>query len=63
MVSGDRMGRASQWTLALLLGTLAVFCLLSSLFDFNMSGQMVAALAVALGATVFLVLFLLFDRN
>lgn len=57
------MGRASRWTLALLLGTLAVFCLLSTLFDFNMSGQVVAALAVALGATVFLALFLLFDRD
>lgn len=54
---------AFKWAFLAVMGALASFCLLSTVVTNSLPGQMVAALAVALGATAFLVAFLLFDRD
>ena len=55
--------RASQWAFFTVLGALAAFCLVRMVVSITLSGQILAALTVALGAIVFLALFLLFDRD
>jgi hypothetical protein len=57
------IAHAYQWAFFTVLGALALFCLLSIAMTINIPGQMVAALAVALGATAFLAIFLLQDRD
>lgn len=56
------IARAYKWAFFSVLGTLAAFCLLSMIVTISVSGQMVAALTVALAATAFLAIFLLLDR-
>lgn len=56
------LASAYKWAFFAILGTLATFCVLSTVLTFGMSTQMLAALTVALGASVFLILFLLKDR-
>ncbi len=57
------IARACQGAFFTLLGALAAFCVASMVVTITLSGQMLAALTVALGAIVFLALFLLFDRD
>ncbi len=57
------LARAYRAAFFIVLAALAAFCVLSSVLAFDLSSQMLAALAVALGASAFLVLFLLFDRS
>ncbi len=56
------LASAYKWAFFAILGTLATFCVLSTVLTFGMSTQMLAALTVALGASIFLALFLLKDR-
>lgn len=57
------IAHAYQWAFVVVLGALALFCLISRVMAINLPGQMVAALAIALGATAFLAIFLLRDRD
>lgn len=57
------MGHAYKWAFFAVLGVLAVFCLSSTAMTIGLSGQMMAALTIALGASVFLAVFLLYDRE
>lgn len=57
------IARAYQWAFFTVLGALLSFCLLSTVVALGLSAQMVAALTVALGVSVFLGTFLLFDRD
>ncbi len=57
------VGQAYKWAFLVVLTALASFCLLSTIVTIQLSSQMVAALTVALGATVFLGVFLLHDRG
>lgn len=59
----EAITRACKWAFFAVLGALASFCLLSAVVTISAPGQLVAALAVALGATVFLMAFLLLDRD
>ncbi|WP_426702836.1 hypothetical protein ACPPVV_07545 [Rhodanobacter sp. Col0626] len=54
---------AYKWAFFAVLGALASFCLMSTVMTIALPGQMVAALTVALGATAFLAVFLLHDRE
>jgi hypothetical protein len=56
------ISRAYKWAFLLMLGELSAFCLMSAIVGVDLSGQMVAVLAVAAGAIGFLACFLLFDR-
>lgn len=56
------IAHAYRWAFFAVLAALAGFCLLSSIMDINVTGQLVAALGIALAVTAFLVAFLLFDR-
>lgn len=56
------ISRAYKWAFLLMLGELSAFCLMSATVGVDLSGQMVAVLAVAAGAIGFLACFLLFDR-
>lgn len=57
------ISRAYQWAFFAVLGALVSFCLLSTVLTIDLPGQMVAALTVALGTSVFLAVFLLYDRE
>jgi hypothetical protein len=57
------IGKAYKWAFFAVLGALAMFCLLSTVMTIVLSGQMMAALTVALGVSVFLAVFLLYDRE
>ncbi|MEO7067040.1 MAG: hypothetical protein ABI114_09055 [Rhodanobacter sp.] len=57
------IARAYQWAFFTMLGALITFCLLSTVVVVSLSALMVAALTVALGVSVFLGAFLLFDRD
>ena len=57
------IAHACQWSFFTVLGALALFCLINTVMTINIPGQMVAALAVALGVTAFLAIFLLLDRD
>lgn len=57
------ISRAYQWAFFAVLGALVSFCLLSTVMTIDLPGQMVAALTVALGTSVFLAAFLLYDRD
>lgn len=57
------MAHAYQWAFFAMLGALISFCLLSAIVTIVVSTQMVAALTVAVGVSVFLGAFLLFDRD
>lgn len=57
------MNRAYQWAFFAILSALAGFCLVSTVMVIALSAQMMAALTIALGASVFLVVFLLCDRD
>lgn len=56
------LASAYKWAFLTMLGALAAFCLSSTVLEFAMPGLMLAALTIALGASVFLALFLLFDQ-
>ncbi len=54
--------RAYKWAFAAVLAALSAFCMTSAVTPIEISASMLAALVVALGATVLLGSFLLFDR-
>jgi O-antigen ligase len=54
---------AYKWAFFTVLGALASFCLLSTVVSISVSGQLVAALTVALAVIAFLMVFLLLDRG
>ncbi|HEY8587847.1 MAG TPA: hypothetical protein VIL60_14135 [Rhodanobacter sp.] len=56
------IAKAYKWAFFAVLGTLATFCLVSTAVAISASGQMVAALSIALAVSAFLASFLLFDR-
>lgn len=56
------LASAYKWAFLAMLGALAAFCLSSTVLAIGLPGQMLAALTLALGASVFLALLLLFDR-
>lgn len=53
---------AYKWAFVAVLAILSTFCIISALTTVDISASMLAALTVALGVSVFLCLFLLFDR-
>lgn len=55
--------QAYKWAFLVVLIALGSFCVLSMIVTIQLPGQMVAALTVALAATVFLAVFLLCDRG
>lgn len=55
--------RACQTAFFTMLGALATFCVLSTVIAIDLPGQMLAALAIALGITTFLGAFLVHDRD
>jgi len=57
------LARAYRGAFFVMLGVLSAYCLASAVLVFALSAQMLAALTVALGASAFLALFLLFDRD
>ncbi|MDE2156716.1 MAG: hypothetical protein KGJ32_12600 [Xanthomonadaceae bacterium] len=56
------ISRAYKWAFFLMLGELAALGFTTATMGVDLSGQMVAVLAVATGAIGFLACFLLFDR-
>lgn len=56
------LARAYKWAFIAVIAALATFCIASALTPIDISAARLAALVVALGATVFLAFFLLFDR-
>ncbi|EIL99927.1 hypothetical protein [Rhodanobacter thiooxydans] len=56
------IAHAYKWAFFTVIGALAAFCLSSIFVTISISGQMMAALTIALAATVFLAIFLLLDR-
>jgi hypothetical protein len=56
------LARAYKWAFVAVLATLSGFCIASALTSIEISASMLAALVVAMGVTVFLGFFLLFDR-
>lgn len=57
------MSHAYKWAFFAVLGALALFCQLGTAMPIALPGQMMAALAIALGAGIFLAVFLLYDRE
>ena len=57
------IAQAYKWGFIAVLAALGLLCLASTIVTIDLPGQMVAALTVALGATTFLVTFLLRDRG
>ena len=55
------IAQAYKWAFLVVLIALASFCLASTVVTIALSGQMVPALSIALGATTFLVAFLASD--
>lgn len=56
------MAAAYKWAFFAVLAFLATFCLLNTVIAFELSAAMLSALTIALGVSVFLGLFLFFDR-
>ncbi|MEO7072821.1 MAG: hypothetical protein ABI300_07675 [Rhodanobacter sp.] len=56
------LARAYRWAFLVAMAALAGFCVLSAVLVLQVSAQMLAALAVALGVSAFLGFFLAFDR-
>lgn len=56
------LARAYKWAFFAVLTILSAFCIISAVTSIEIPAPMLAALVVALGVTLFLAFFLLFDR-
>lgn len=56
------MAAAYKWAFFAVVAALATFCLLTAVMVIDLSAAMLAALTIAFGASIFLGVFLFFDR-